>query len=256
MRKLLPVFLFLLFASPVHADYQTAKADYVYQYSLYRTASDAYQLAKSTFMTYRTLTAQNDAIDKERAVIAARDRVISAYYNLLQEKLNATSGVSPDFTASFNNIKESEKTWLADHQKKIDAAGSFDDLNGAAKDFESRFPQFDNETKNAFGIVIVAKETNLKLETDQNVAALKAKLSQMQNLGENTQFAQRGLINVQNKIDLSAQKTNDAKTIFLPGARQTEPINLYNGQQRLTEANQSLREAVTFLLEIIKSITG
>lgn len=254
MRKLLAVLFFLLFASPVQANFQTAKTDYVYQYNLYRQAIDNYQVAKSTYLTYRTLTAQNDAENKLRLAIQTRDSVISSYYDLLQERLNIVPGISPSYRATFNIIKENEKDWLTEHQKKIDAAASLEDLNATAAEFEAHYPQFDRETKQAIGTILLTKEDNLKRETDQAIETLMVKLTQMRQSGEDTSFWDRGLINTKNKLDLYDQKYTFAKNIYFP--ENNGQIDIYSGQQRLTEANQYLREAVRFLQEIIKTITG
>ncbi len=253
MRKFLPILLFFLLATPVQADFQTARNDYIYQYNLYRQAIDNYQVAKSTFLTYRTLTAQQDAQDKLRTAVQTRDNVIGSYYNLLQERLNQTTGVSPQYRNTFNSIKESEKTWLSQHRVKIEAAASLEDLNAAAKEFEDHYPQFDRETKRAIGTILLTKEDNLKKETDRTIDTLTAKLTEIRQSGIDTSFWDRGLINTKNKLGLYTQKYTEAKDTYQPGNTE-EPINIYAGQQRLTEANQYLREAVRFLQEIIKTI--
>ncbi len=256
VKKILLTFLFFIFfAVPVSADYTTAKTDYTYQYNLYREGYDAYLVAKSTFSTYKTLTSQADALAKERLVLQARDQVITSYFNLLQEKLSTQPTIDPKYKQTFSGIRVNENLWLSAHQKKISAAANFDDLNTAAADFEDHFPQFDRETKQAFGTIILNNEADLKLTADEQVSALKIKLTEMRSAGDDTTFSDRGLIDVQNKLDLSLQKYQDAKTIFFPKSDNQDPINLLSGQQRLTAANQYLREAVNFLWEIVWKIT-
>ena len=98
------ILLLFVFALPVRADYQTAYNDYLYNYNLYRSAYSNYQVAKSTYNTYRTLTSQNDAILKLRAVLSARNQLMFVYYDLLTEKLNVTPEVSNDYKNTFFNI--------------------------------------------------------------------------------------------------------------------------------------------------------
>lgn len=259
MRKFLPVLLLtvacFLLPSPVLADYQSAYNDYSYNYTLYRHTYNDYQVAKSTFLTYHTLTAQSDAIDKLRAVLKARDQVMFVYYNLLQEKLNATAGVTDTDKTTSGRIKESEKTWLTDHQKKIDAAGSLEDLNDASAEFESRYPQMDTETKQAIGSILLAKEGTLGSQVEIFIESLQAKTAEIRQSGEDTTFADRGVINTKNKMVLFHTKLAAAWDVFFPKAS-TGQIEIFKGQQVLTEANQYLREAVSFLMEIIKSFTG
>lgn len=255
MRKFLPVLFFFLFAFPVSADYQTARNDFTYQYSQYRTAHDRYQVAKSSYLTYRTLTAQTEAINSFRLVIQDRDQVISTYYDLLQEKLNATAGVSPNYLTTFSDLKKGEKDWLAAHQKKISAAASLEDLNNVSHEFEDRYPQFDSETKQAFGTVLLAKEANLRSQTDALVIDLTTNLARLRQDSADTAFADRGQIAIKDKLGLYDQKITDTKSIFFPKDNRGQ-IDIYQAQQRLTEANQYLREALTMFREIIKSLTG
>ncbi|MBI4100001.1 hypothetical protein HY440_03260 [Candidatus Microgenomates bacterium] len=257
MKRYLPVFcfLFLFIVRPVAANYQTARADFTYQYSQYRGAHDRYQVAKSSYLTYRTLTAQTEAIASLRLVVQARDQVIFSYYDLLQEKLNATPGVSVNYQTTFSDVKANEKTWLAAHQKTIDAAASLEDLNNVSREFEDRYPEFDTETKQAFGTVLLAKEATLRVGTDALIDSLNTNLVRLRQDGASTTFADRGLISIKDKLGLYDQKMTAARVVFF-SKNTRDPISVFVGQQRLSEANQYLREALTQFREIIKSITG
>lgn len=248
-------YIFLFKSSFVRADYQKAYTDYTYSYSLYRQAHNDYQIAKSTFLTYRTLVSQNEAINKLRAVLKARDQVILSYYNLLQEKMNATEGLNSEAKNTFFEIKNSELAWLAGHQTKIEAASSLEDLSSVSGEFESRYSQIDTETKQTIGAILSAKEETLSKKVSTLSTNVSEKLTEIRQAGEETAVLERGLINVNNKLTLHSEKMTQVKSVFT-AADSYRGIDLFRGQQRLTEANQYLREAVNFLLEIIKSITG
>lgn len=240
-----------------YADFKSAYQDYTYTYQLYRTALNEFQIAKSSFLTYRTLTAQNEALDKFRKALVSRNQVIIVYYNLLQEKMNETPGVSPESKNTFNNIKESEKNWIDSHKQKIEAAGSFEDLNNVSSEFESRFPQMDTETKQAIGTIEMAKVADLKAKLNTQIDTLNTWIAQIGSTGQDTSFANRGIISARSKLDLHDQKINAALITFYPEkTSKKDRINLYNGQRQLTEAKQYLSETATYLLEIIKSFTG
>lgn len=259
MRSFLPVFFlaFFLLAPVVRADYNTAYRDYVYNYQLYRNAFNDYQVAKSTYQTYRTLTAQNDAIAKFKTVLEARDSVMAVYYNLLQEKLNMTPAVDDATKNTFNGIKTSEKSWLDVNQAKIDAAGSLDDLNSVSAEFDSRYSQMDLETKQTVGNILLAKEADLKGQLDQLIGTEVQILSQIRQSGQDTSQWDRGVISAKSKLDLYQQKVGEAHDTFYPqNTYSNQGINIFQGQQALTSANQYLRETVGYLLEIIKGITG
>ncbi|MCL4390405.1 MAG: hypothetical protein M1484_03125 [Patescibacteria group bacterium] len=255
MKKVLPIiFAFFLLAAPVRADYNSAYNDYTYAYGQYRTAYNAYLVSKSTYLTYNTLTSQNDAIEKLRAVLSARDQVMFVYYDLLQEKINATASIPDDYKNTFAGIKQSEKDWLAANQTKIAAAASLDDLNSVSAEFASRYPQMDTETKQIIGTVYAAKEQTLNTQLTDWITSLNAKLAQMRADGQSTTLADRGLLNTKSKLDLFSQKMIEANGVFT--TKNSDGIDLFKGQQTYSQANQYLREAAGFLTEIIKSITG
>lgn len=248
------VLLFFLFAFPVRADYQKAYNDYTYNYGLYRQAYSNYQVSKSSYATYRTLTSQNDAVVKLRAVLTARNQLMFVYYDLLTEKLNATAEVTSEYKTTFFNIKESEKKWLIDNQTRINAASTLDDLNGVAKEFENRYPQMDYETRFAIGTIFLSRDSDAQRSVDQVSKNLSAKLTDINAAGEDASWAQRGMVNVQNKLDLYTAKYAEAKEVLNPltGSK----LDILAGQRKLMEANQYLRDSINFMLEIIKGITG
>lgn len=260
VRKILLIILLLtanchLLKVPVFADYRSAQKDYVYQYSQYRNAYDSYQVTKSAYLTYRTLTAQNEATNQMRQVLQIRNNVISSYYNLLQEKLNLADNLTLQAKSTFSDIKKSEISWLNDYQKRLDAPSSTEDLNGVAGDFESRFPQMDLETKQTIGTILLTKELNLKNKVVAIIADFDSQLTRIRQDGEDTSIWDRYLLITKNKLDLHEKKYSEAKTIFYPLESRASNINIFSGQQRLTEANQYLREIMTNLLEIVRSIT-
>lgn len=262
MRKFLFVFVVLFFLVAfryplsAHADFNSAYQDYVFNYQQYRTANSQFQIARSSYETYHTLTSQNDAITKFRQVLKSRDQVVAVYYNLIQEKMNSTEGMDPGTQKTFSDIRQSEKTWLDANQKKIDAAGSLDDLNSVSNEFEQRFNQMDTETKQAIGTIETIKLTHTKDRINSSITDLSNKLNDIASSGEDTSSSNRGIISAKNKLDLFDQKISDAHDVFYPKQNSNTTIRLYDGQVRLTEASQYLRETVDFLSEIVKNFTG
>ncbi len=256
MKLISALVLLVLFfvVAPVRADYASAYTDYTFNYSKYRDSYNAYQVSKSTYTTYKTLTAQTDAIAKLKTVIQARDKVMASYYDLLQEKLNATTGIPSDSQATFFQMKTSEKSWMADHQKKIDAAATLDDLNLASSVFESHYPQFDSETKQVVGMVLIAKETNLAARWDVLATGVSDKRKEINLAGENTTLGERDVISARNKKDLTMTDITAVQTMLIP--QNNQKTDLFGAQQKLSEANQYLKEGTNYLLEIIKGITG
>lgn len=244
-------------SSFVHADFAKAYQDYVYTTTLYKTAGNDFQIARSSYQTYRTLAAQNEALDKFRKVLKARNQVMSVYYDLLQEKMNFTPGLNTDRINTFNTIRLSEESWLADDQKKVDAATSLEDLNQISQEFDQRYSQMDTETKQAIGEIEMAKIAALKTKVDANLTALSDKVNQINQSREDTSFAARGLISARNKLELYSANFASARSSFYPTRTyNNKGIDLYAGQSQLSGAKQYLTETLTLFKEIINSITG
>lgn len=250
--------LLLLFCYPVPvlADYQKAYTDYTYSFSQYRASYNDYQVAKSSYSTYKTLTSQSEAITKLRTVLQARNDLVSAYYDLLQEKLLATPNILDDQRNTFFKMKESEKQWMATHKKKVDAASSLEDLNSVAAEFESRYPQMDSETKQAIGMVLLSKEAAISSRWETVTSQVSDQLKVINSTGEETVVGERGIIAARNKKELADTKIGQAREIFFPKNNAYPRIDLFSAQQRLTESLQYLREGTNYLVEIIKNITG
>lgn len=247
--------LFLMRPAPVLADYQTAYNDYTYNYSLYSAAYHDYQVAKSTYATYKTLTSEADAIIKYRLVLQTRDKAIQSYYDLLAEKLQITPSVPDGNKTAFSNIRLSEKKWFDDHQRRIAAASTLDDLNGASGEFQGKYPQIDSETKQAIGIVLSAKTDTLINSWEKSATDLTAKLKEVETTGENVGLGTRGVDNARLKEDLATQKLTQAKKLFFFDNNFAN-IDLPAAQQQFVQSTQYLREATNYLLEVVRGITG
>lgn len=242
---------FLLLASSVLADYQKAYQDYTFQSSQYKDTYNQFLVARSSYQTYGTLTSQQEAIDKFKGVLKSRNQIVSSYYNLLQEKLNESASVSGEQRTTFDKIRLSEAQWLSDNQVKVDAAASLDDLNAVSGEFQSRYPQMLGEGKQAIGMVLLAKEVNLRGQVQAIFDNLTLKVTEIRTSGEDTSVWNRWLFSAQNKLILHDQKIAEVnKQISL-----ANNIDLFKTQQTLSEANQYLRETLTQLQEIINAIT-
>ncbi len=242
---------FFLLSSTILADYQKAYQDYTFQSSQYKGAYNQFLIARSAYQTYGTLTSQQEAIDKFKAILKSRNAFISSYYNLLQEKLNESASISGEQKTTFDKIRISEGQWLSDNQVKVDAAASLDDLNSVSSEFQSRYRQMQTEGKQTIGTILLAKEINLRGQVQAVFDSLTTKVAEIRTSGEDTSVWNRWLFSAQNKLILHDQKIADAnKQIF-----SNNDTDLLKAQQTLAEANQYLRETITQLQEVINAIT-
>lgn len=249
MKKIIAfVLIFVLYPLPVHASYPQAYSDYQFQYNQYRTAYQNYQIAKSAFSTYKTLATQNDALEKMRRVLVTRTNVLTAYLTLIQEKMAMTEGLDKQNLTTFQGISQTEKTWLTGNLQKISAASNINDLNTAASEFSSRYPQISREAALAVGQILLAKTNFASSKIDDFFARTATNLDRLESLGEDGTIYRRGLASARSKADLYQDKKTAAQEAFLK-------IELLNGQKALQEGLQYLKESTNFLKEILNSLT-
>jgi len=262
LKKSLLVLFFLLTSLsltsvPVFADYNSVLTDYNFQYTNYRAAYSRFTVSRSTYLTYQTLTAQNAAIADFKTVLTSRNRLVSSYFDLLQEKMNITPNIDPPDLQAFTGKRQSTKEWLDDNQKKLNNALTIEDLNTLSDEFNSRYQLIQLDSLQAVGRILLAKGANL----DRKVALAFDKTQEVAQFlsadGTDISPIQRGLIQAKIKRDLSTDKAAEEKDLFFgKNATRGNQINLLQGQQLAIAANQYLRESVSYVLEILKPIIG
>jgi len=163
----------------------------------------------------------------------------------------ATTEMSESEKSSFTAIVASQKSWLSDHQKRTEAAASLEDLNTVSQEFESRFSQMETETKQAVGSILLAKDARLASDTEILINETSTTMSPS---APNTE---RGIIAARNKQQLALDKAGQARKIFFPeNLYSSEGINIFSAQTKLSESAQYLKEALNYLSEIVKGVTG
>ncbi|MEK7565632.1 MAG: hypothetical protein AAB506_01130 [Patescibacteria group bacterium] len=240
------VFCFLFLISPVHASYPQSYSDYQFQYSQYRLAYQNYQIAKSAFLTYKTLSTQNEALEKMRHTLLKRTDVLTAYLTLIWEKMAITESLDKETANAFQGIAQKEQAWLTDNQKKISAASNMADLNTAADEFTSRHSQISKEANLGITQILFAKTNLTYSKSGDFFGRVSETLSRLENLGEDTTFYRRGLSSAQAKADLYLDKKEAA-------GKETELIRT---QKTLQEGLEYIRESTNNLKEILNTITG
>ncbi len=132
----------LILTGSLHASTSTpivqAQESYAYQVTKYIELKDKYQTAKSTFLTFKTATAKNDAFQKTKDYLKQIDNVYKAYLLLVEERTNT---ISWDYASTpreglLQKIKD-EITYFDNNQKDIDASQALEDLPQLAKNIQS-----------------------------------------------------------------------------------------------------------------------
>ncbi|OGM15313.1 hypothetical protein A2V56_03650 [Candidatus Woesebacteria bacterium RBG_19FT_COMBO_42_9] len=256
------LFLFFL-ATPAYSqisnsddfNFQRAYADYIYNFDIYRKANIDYELYRSQYLQFKTLKSQENAYNATLTMLKARDSTVETYLTAIRKKLDETPGADGAKKQILFTKIDPEVTWHIAHSDSLPSAGTLEDLTGdsdAAKvRFQSDVPLF-YETLVAVsgGKVIYAREKEEAILT-----SLKEKIAEISANGDkNTQLIERWILDTEEKIVRSKEKEAEAYSIVAKASGQGS-LGAYNEALiKLKEAYQYLKEANSFLEEIITEV--
>lgn len=269
MRKYLLIILasffiihYSLFVLPGFAqefNFNRAYNDYLYSYNQYRTAHTDYVAAKQQYLTYKTLTAKTTAQEKTLKMLEGRDEAVRTYLTALRLKLGETAGVSTDEQNILYLKIDAEVSWYQNHKSTLPSAGSISDLIELSDQAQDHYKETEVLAYQILGTVLAGKENALRDEIQTQINSLEEKIGQIRQEGEiDTKTLERWLLEAQNRLTWSKEKQFAAQSL-LAGLkpRERNKANVYNrAQSSLTESHQYLKEANSYLLEIIREVKG
>jgi hypothetical protein len=262
MKKLLIVLffvfsLFLFNTKNIFGDYAATYQSYITLSDLYRKSYQSYISSKNKFLTYHTLTSENEAIENGRNFLKTRDQFLLQYLKLLNDRTSETGGFSQserDLIFSKLNV---ESVWLYGHRSKYDTAGSLNDLQRVSDQLQDRYGSVIRYVALQTAGTIIHNKTKIFINTiDDILLRIDTVLKQMGEESFDVSLAQRWLLEAQNKVSLSKEKQDDANSIFTNLHGQNLVSDYNKAVFLLNESNQYLREASLNISEIIRIIKG
>ncbi|MFZ5366344.1 MAG: hypothetical protein ACOZBZ_03535 [Patescibacteria group bacterium] len=267
MKRSLPIFGVTLFSIAIllnsyiatyaqDFDFNRAFQDYTYNYNLYRSAHLEYISAKSEYLTYKTLTAQTKALEKTKNMLLNRAETLKTYLTALRMKLKETTGIL-NYQQNIYYLKlDNEVSWLATHKNSLPSAGTLEDLVKISQEAENRYPSIEILAYQTLGQVLLGKENSLREKINEQISKTQDKINQIKETGEDTTILERWLIQAKEKIKRSEEKEKEGQDL-LSGLKPTDTSKQESwnkAQKAFEEENQYLKEAVSFLKEIIREI--
>lgn len=242
----------------VYADLTQATEDYNFQYKQYKESYNRFSVAKSTYLTYQSLTSQSEAIKKFQEVLNQRNAVLSAYLDMLQEKLYVTPEIEATDIDAYSDIRKDSKDWLDAQQVSINNAVSIADLNNLSQQFASFYPKIEVRIKQVIGRIVLSQAIIINQKNQKIMSDTDNLIKLINQSGENATQLQRDFINIKSKNDLYQAKYIQARQQLFPNDSYISGtiINLSTGQQTLKQGDLYLQDTGRFILEMIKRITG
>ena len=159
------VLSYRLLITPVFA--QREFDDYSYQYEKYRDFAKTYEEARTKYLTYQTLTAQDELAAAAKNLILSRCLVMRTYLVLLKLKIGQGANVVSATRTKLILSLDSEIGWLAEHETDIKnlTNPTFDDILATSLRFEKKGVLFSQLSYQVQANMMVGKMRSLQAES-------------------------------------------------------------------------------------------
>lgn len=263
MKYFLPA-IFLagaLFLTPIvrgeEFNFNRAYNDYTYTYDQYRLANNEYIMSRQAYLNYKTLTSKTDAQDKTLKMLQLRDNVVRTYLIALRKKLAEITGIL-NYKQNVLYLKlDTEINWYTQHHDQLSSAGTLEDLVSSSQEAQSKYQETEILIYQTLGAILAGKESVARDQINQQIENLKTKMAEIRQKGDkNTNVAERWLLEAENRLTRSQEKQSTAQQILTNLKPYTQDkIQAYDQAQfTLTESHQYLKEANSYLRELIKEV--
>lgn len=266
MKKLIfaaTIFALVMFGSrSLYAqttDYDSAYQTFVASYDEYLKQHSEYDVARSGYLQNKTITAQAKAQQETYEMLSARDEVLINYLNVLKLRLGLAVGVDEAVKQSEYTKLDLDLDWYTTHKATLSSAASLEDQTADSNEAKQRYDSITQKTiYEVLAQIALGKDSALRLGQKNLISDTKTILSTITTNGDlDTSFLERALLEVENRNTRSEGKNQDAQKILVTLEKSRNPSAGYSDLQfRLNESIQYLKEANTYLLQIIGQIKG
>ncbi len=230
----------------------------------YRNAHDDYLLARSQYLKFKTLTAQNNAKVATLTMLQARDDVVIYYLRSLVERVKEIEGMDGDTRKDLLSRIDGEISWFSEHKGKLSSAGSLEDLVSDSDKAKEQHRSIEPLIYEALAEIPNARVSHFrerlnkifsttadKVNTIKSEERLEYKFSTRK-----IQVIDRWIFETENMIGRSEEKQNEAKDEISEASSRGrgDEKTLNQVLQILGESQQYLKEASSFVKEIIREI--
>ncbi|MBI4057810.1 hypothetical protein HY405_00625, partial [Candidatus Microgenomates bacterium] len=269
MRQLPVAFLSLLsiffFISPVFSQdailtFKRAYEDYVFSYTLYRSAETDYQFARGQYLTFKTLDSRRNAQEATAKLLTLRDEVVKTYLTAVRTKLRETKGVIDDST--YYGLIDPEVVWFIAHKGTISTSNSLDELVSKSDEARDRHGMAEVAIYQTLSGITIGNLNSLRQElilitqsTKNKIESIKQTSDPNERLSDRKiQTIERWMGDVETRLARSREKEFQGQAVMAerlhPDYTADNFGNYIGGvQPYFEESLQNLREASSFLKE-------
>jgi hypothetical protein len=268
VKKVLPgiVILFLLilpsfFAKPVRATSQQAYQDYLHQFDRYRQTYSDFQLARDTYLKYRSLTSQTAAVTAAQTMMAQRNLLLHSYLSFLNEKLNDDQGLGTAAKQQYQGNLQREITFLDAQKEQIAGVTTIDDATRSSGLLETHYLPLHITIRQTIIGVTLGKLLDLTKSFDQNLATAQTLVSKNTAIltPEKVSIINRWFVQIQNTRTLYQQKIDDIGVFATTQIATVSSLSDLDQKfadinKKFAEARQLLTQQSSYLGEVVTAL--
>jgi len=255
------VFISVLISFPerVRADSARAYQDYLYQFDVYRQRYADFQVAKNEYLKFKTLTSENDALEKTRVLLTQRAQLLRAYLLLLNEKLNESEHMTATDKQVYQTLINNEVSFLDNHSLLIPSVGTIADAEEVSERLEDHYTILQTSIRQTIGGLSLAELSGLAKDYDAALLAAKNLINGAAGgfTLEKQAVIDRWVLQITNKRTLYQQKFTQLSTLntSYKGKSEDELNEKFSDIQRMVaEARQELMEGSSFMGELVTAL--
>ena len=240
--------VYLVIPREVKGDFESDYQGFLQTYESYRSANSKYITTRNQYLTFKTLTSKNDALNAGKDFVKVRSDVLLSYISLLR-------GRNTD--SNYALLLDAEQNFIRDNQQKIPGIASLDDLVDVSHEIEQRHVPFQVTTRKIVDTVLINKVGTLELNYLQLETQAKQLIQTLKTQGKDVAVLERWLLDARNKIQLTEQKAASIRDqIATLNSPNLDDLSNSSGkiQAGIFEANQYLLEATNYMNELAKAI--
>lgn len=238
----------------VFASSSQAYNDYRFQFDQYRQNLTDFQNAYDQYKQFQSLAAQQDTVDKVKALLAQRNAVAKTYFLFLNERITEDPGLNVADAQNFRNTLTNQIGLLDGISAQVPAVGSLSDAATLSNLFvKNYFPMQISYRKTIVGLEIGYLQYFL---AKYDAAAAQAQIFIQASRGdaspEKIGILDRWMVNLSNKHSVVDQdiKTIQASVSKIAGDTLEQDRQLASIRKLVTNAKTDLTEGTSYLSEV------
>lgn len=244
---------------PVFAASSDAYQTYLAQFDTYRATLNSFKVARDEYLKYKTLTAQQSALELTRKILSDRALLLRSYLLFLNEKLKESGYMDPASKTLYTTLINNEITFLQDNNSLMTDVSAISDAEGASQQLTSHYTILQSSI---YQTIVALKSAELaKLDAAYYQLFTQAyelfQANRSSYTSEKQTTLDRWFLQVQNKRSLYQQKMDaiaKENTTLKSNSMDAIASTFATIQKEFLEARQYLSEGSAFLQEVITAM--